>query len=366
MCKGGFHMKVIMAYEELKEAAEIVRDTVGTDSIGHEGLRIYASKKTNRVKFTTTDGHYFTEHWISANVEEQGTMVVKAKKFLDYVKKLDVDKVTLKTKPNGTLEFKTKRGKPSFVSYSPDTFQTPSKFTSTFSIDLAGRVYKDLIHGVAFAADQDKNPTRPILQGIHISSNGKMLELATTNGLTVAHIRKKVKSKEMDVVLGRKSLVNSTKVIKDDDKVTLQGDDNNRFVLKVGDTTYYMPTLVGTFPNVKSILPGVDFPLEFIAEKDEFLGILGRASSMLNGKGILHFEAGKVTLSGQTEENDFSEYITTNLQGSASDIKVDVKKMTEIVKNMDADLVSIGVREKQPITIRPEGKKSHTCILAIG
>lgn len=359
-------MKFDVAINDLNHALSIVKDTIGTDTVGHLGIRVYASKKSNKIKLTTTDGHYFTETWIPASVKETGKCVIHANKFVKYVNKLDAEKATFSLKPNGAIHMKSKRGQQTFNSFDESMFNTPPKLTTEFSFHIAGHVYKQLINSVAFATDNSKEPTRPILAGIHLSSDGKVLELTSTNGLTVAHHRKKLKSKPLDVVLGKKSLVNSAKLVGDDEKVTVQACGHNKFVIKVADTTYYLPSLAGNFPDVKSILPGREFALEFMADKDELLGVLDRASLMLDGKGILQFEKGKVTIAGQNQETEFAEYITTNLQGEASDVRVDMKKLAEIIKHIDADLIQVGIREKQPITLRPEGRISHTCILAVG
>jgi DNA polymerase III beta subunit len=359
-------MKFDVALPDLNNALDTIKDTLGKDAQGHEGIRIYASKKSNRIKLTTTDGSYFTEVWIPASVKASGKYVVKGKKFMGYAKKLDVDKVSLSIKDNGSIMMKSKRGQQTFQSFDEANFLSPPKLDSQFSFHIAGRVYKELINSVAFATDDAKSPSRPILAGIHIVSDGKKMELMTTNGNTVAHFRRKIKSKPLNVVLGKKSLVNSAKAVKDDERVTIQACDNNRFIIKIADISYYLPTLAGVFPNVRSILPKDDFDLQFTADKDEFLGILDRASLMLEGKGILHFEKGKVTLSGKSEDNDFSEYIMTKLQGDSDDIRVDIKQMAEIVKVIDSDMVHIGIRPQQPIVLRPEGKSAHTCILAVG
>lgn len=359
-------MKFDVAISDLKHALSVVKDTIGTDVVGHEGVRIYASKKSNKIKLTTTDGHYYTEIWVPASVKETGKCIIKAKKFIAYVNKLDADKATFSIKANGAIQMKSKRGQQSFQSFDESGFNTPPKLTSEFSFNIAGHVYKQLINSVAFATDDSKQPTRPILAGIHLTSDGTMIELTSTNGVSVAHHRRKLKSKPLDVVLGKKSLVNSARLVKDDEKVTIQVSKNNKFVVKIGEVTYYLPSLAGAFPDVKSILPGREFELEFAADKDELLGILDRASIMLDGKGILQFEKGKVTVTGKNEEHDFSEYITTKLQGESADVRVDVKRMAEIIKHIDADLIQIGIRDKQPITLRPEGKISHTCLLAVG
>ena len=361
-------MKVDVALDELKRGLQVIKDTIGTDSQGHEGIEIYASKKTNRIKLTTVDGSFSTEVWVPAGIKEPGKFVVKAKKFIAYISKLDVQTVMFSISKTGGLVLKTKpaRGQQTFISYEEDTFPSIPKLKAQFSFDMAGRVFKQLVNNVAFATDVGKDSARPYLQGIHFKSSGKMLEVIGTDGLTIAHYRRKLASNSFDVVLGKKSLVNCAKLIGDDEKVTMQACENNTFIVKTGGATYHLPTLAGNYPNIDRILPDKEFDLEFLADKDELLKLLDRATIMIESSGILQFETGKVTLSGKSQESNFSEFIKTRLQGEASEVSVNVKRMIDVVKHIDSDMIAIGVRDKQPLTLRPEASVAHTCILATG
>lgn len=361
-------MKVDVALDELKKALQVIKDTIGTDTQGHEGIKIYASKKTNRIKLTTTDGGFTTEVWIPAGVKEGGKFVVKAKKFIAYVSKLDVNTVLLSISKSGGLVLKTKpaRGQQTFISYEEVNFPATPKIESKFSFDMAGHVFKKLINNVAFAAEAVRESARPVLQGIHFKSDGKVLNLSSTDGFTIANYRRKIVSDPFDVVLGKKSLVNCAKVVSDDEKVTMQACEHNHFIVKTGLATYHLPTLSGNFPDTKKVLPGKEFDLQFLADKDELLRLLDRASIMIEDSGILQFETGKVTLTGNSQEGNFSEFIMTNLQGEASDVSVNVKRIINVVKHIDSDMITVGVRDKQPLTLRPESSVAHTCILATG
>jgi DNA polymerase III beta subunit len=355
-------MQFVVPLNDLKAAMNIVKETVGTDSQGHEGMRIYVGKK-GRVKLSTNDGHYATETWFNAKVKAPGKAVIKAKKFHQYISKLDVEEITVTLKDNGNVMVKSKRGQQTFNGFDESSFNTPPSADAKESITMSGRFYKQLIGGVAFAAGEDKN--RPILEGVNIVSNGKSIQVTTTNGVVVANYKKVMKAPKMDITVGRKSLVNAMKIVKDDEKITLQVHNDTRFVVKVGDTSFHIPMLAGKYPNMAAIFPKEEFPLEFIVEKDDFSRMLERAGAMLDSKGILQFEKGKVILTGETDDGNFNEYIMANLQGKANEIKVDIKLLTDIVKHIDSDSISVGVRDMKPLAIRPESKAKHTCLLTV-
>lgn len=355
-------MQFEVVLTDFRAALSIVKDTIGTDTFGHEGLRIFVNNK-GRVKITTNDGHYATETWLDASVKKTGKVVVKAKRLIQYISKLDVEKVTLSLQKNGNLIVKSKRGQQTFNALDESMFIQPPKVDVKETLTMSGRFYKQLIGGVAFAASEDKN--RPILEGINLTSDGTSIELTTTNGMIVANYKKKMKAPLMDLTIGKKSLVNAMRIVKDGEKITMQSSNDTRFIVKVGSTSFHLPTLAGNFPDLQSIIPSSDFPLEFTVEKDEFSRMLDRASTMLDSKGILQFEKGKVILTGEVEEGEFNEYIMANLQGKADDVKIDIKRLVDIVKNIDAENISIGVRDAKPLTIRPDSKANHTCLLTV-
>ncbi len=356
-------MQFSMRIEDLKRGLGMVKDTVGRGDHGSLGIRIYATAKTNKIKLTTTDGYNTTETWIHASVKKGGKGLIGAKKFLSYISKLDAEKGTFTLKENGSMMIKSKRGQQTFAGMDVDTFTIPKKSESKAKWSMAGRIFKQLVNGVSFAAGEIVN--MPILEGINILSDGKHLEMTTTNTQLIAHYKKRVNAPTLNITVPRKSIVNAAKYLKDDEKVSLELSNDTRFIIKVADTSYHMPLLEGKYPNLRDIIPTSDFPLEFVVEKSEILGVLDRAVSMLDTKGILQFEKGKVILSGKTEESDFSEYIMTKLQGKAKSIRVDLKNMLDIIKNIDADNIFVGVRERQPLTIRPDTKQAQTCLLTI-
>ncbi|MNP18849.1 DNA polymerase III subunit beta [compost metagenome] len=169
------------------------------------------------------------------------------------------------------------------------------------------------------------------------------------------------------MTVAKKSLVNAAKLARDDDKVTIQAE-AARLIVKHNDITYYIPVYSGNYPQVP--MPKKDFMTSFTLEKSEFLGVLERGASILEDggsiKGILQVEKGKVIVEGQTQRNDFHESITTEVEGKKAKVTIDLKRMTEILKNVDAEKIQIGIDTGKPVTIRPDGRTDHTCLLAVG
>lgn len=366
-------MKFKVALNEFRQALAIVIKTVGTDSHGHQGLKIYASKKTNRIKLTTTDGFNATEMWVDAAVSTAGKAVIGGDKLKKYIEKLDVEKMDISTKDNGSILLKTTRGQQTFVSYDANSFPVLPKFKASLSFDLSGKVYKEMINSVAFCTrKEEKGSPSDKLQGINMVSDGKVLSLYTTDGIRVAAYQKKLKSlssQEMDVILPKRALTISSQHVKDDERVAIQGMDG-RFIIKIGAAIYHAPILAGKFPSVGSIIKNKMTGTRFTADRIELLGLLERSAIILESKhglkGTLQIAKNRVTLKGQVEDSHFDEHITVNGDGNNLDVRFDIGHLRDIIKNVGSDTIRIDVQESKPIRIRPEDHGEQTCLLAIG
>lgn len=364
-------MKFAVELVQLNHGLSIVRDTIGNDTHGHKGIRIHASKKTNRIKLTTTDGHNSTEMWLDAtSVDKAGTVVVEAERFIRYLQKLDISEVTI-SEMTGKVQVKSKRGKPTFTLFDATGFPDLPKLEKTASIHLPGKMYKELVNGVAFSTRQeDRKNGLDRLMGIHVTSNGARLEMFASNGTMIAHAKKKMKTPVVDGILLKKSLVNSARLAKDDEQVTIQSCNDQLFMVKVRETTYYVPTIAGAFPDFGKVMPKKDsFDAEFTLDRDEILGSLERSLIVLASKeavrGTIQLETKGVTLTGESQEGSFAETLAAKITGKADKIKVDIKYLIDIIKNISADRIHFGITSGRPLSIRPAERNDHVCLLSI-
>lgn len=354
-------MKFHLDLPELVHALNVVKYAIGKGEKGHEGIRLYFGKN-GRVKLTTNNGDTIIEHWLTASkYSGTGKAVIKAQKFIQYISNLQVDTLTLEKTAAGAIVAKSKRGQQTFVSFSEDTFNLPVKYDQKDAFNLSGTVFKQIVGSVAFAAQKDNQ--RPILEGINLVSGKGVVEVTTTNGIMIANFKKKVAMPDMNITVYRESLEQAARFVADDQKVTLQLCDDSRFVIKSGDTTYHVPLLAGNYPSLSKIIPKT-FDFECVVDKEDFNSMLKRATAMLDTTAIMNLDAGKLTITGKTEDGEFNEFIMVDLQGASANIKLDMKRLHETVRNINSDNIIIGVREKKPIALRPDNKTRQICLVS--
>lgn len=353
--------------QELQYALSAISPTIGNETNGHLGIRIKSHSKKDRVKLSSTEGSFATEIWIDATVRTPLDFVVEGDRFARYIAKLDAKEASLIVEDD-TLTVKSKRGKPTFSACDPEKFPVMPKSDPDVSFSLAGKVFKNIVLGVAFATKPEKkNESQPLTEGIHIVSDGKKLILTAMNGFVIANYRKNIKTSEIDLTVAKKSMVNAARLVKDTDKVTVQAEDS-RLIVKHNDISYYIPVYVGEYPQIDVETDSFDTTL--LIDKGELLGVLDRGISMLEESGstkaTLDVVKGKMVIEGATQRTKFHETLDTTFSGAKASVRIDLKRTTEILRNMDADRILIGIDKGKPITIRPQTRTDHTCLLAIG
>jgi len=353
--------------QELQYAVSAIAPTIGNETNGHAGIRIKTHSKKDRIRLSSTEGNFATDIWIDGTVRKKLDFIVEGDRFAKYISKLDAKEATILLEDDALI-VKSKRGKPTFKAYSPQTFPDLPRINSTVSFHLAGKVFKKLVGSVAFATKPEKKGSeQPLMEGINILSDGNKLTFTTMNGFVIASCKKTVVTDEIELTVAKKSLVNAAKLARDDDKVTIQAE-ASRLIVKHNDITYYIPVYSGSFPHIP--MPKKDFMTSFSLDRLEILGVLERGSTILEEagviKGILQVEKGKVIVEGETQRNHFNESITTDVTGKKTKVTFDLKRLAEILRNVEADRIVVGINTGKPVTIRGEGRSDHTCLLAVG
>lgn len=354
-------MKFKVKVDEFQKALNEVKDTTGSEKTGNEGLRIFADAK-GRVRLTTNDGSYATDTWVKADVKVAGEIILMTKLFVQYFQRLDVAEANFELNTNLNLVVTTKRGKQTFNRLDADKFTMIIEEEPDSETDISGKTFKQMINGVAFATGESKE--RPVLEGIHLISNGKISEFITTDGSTIASIKKKISLPKGTVTMGKKTLTSIARSIRDDEKVTYLQFSKAMCGVRHNDTTHVFPTFVGTFPNVKIAIDKANPQSFAVVDRLELISLLERAVPLCQTFAFMKIEGSKVTIKGDNSFGSFNEFMFAGTEGEPAEIRFPLKDLINIAKNIQDDNVEIGIEKGKPITLRPDSKVKQVCLLA--
>lgn len=359
-------MKFKISIDEFKNALNEVKDTIGSEKLSREGLRLLADAK-GRVRLTTNDGSYATDTWVDADVETGGETIIVAKIFYQYFSKLEGKEVEISMPDGDRIMVKTKRGKQIFMSLADEKFGGVTELEPTDVIDVSGRTFKQLVNGVSFATDS-KSKTQAQLEGIHLISNGKITEFVATNHLTIASVKKKLAMPKLSIIIGAKSLTRIARTVRDDEKLSLLVYERGVSAIQYNDTIHFSPLFEGSFPDVSRVLKPLseESPNRTFATVDryEFIALLERASYLSEATAYMKIDGMKLSIKGNNPYGNFDEFMFASTEGVGKEAKFHVKALTDIARNIQDDTIEIGIEEGKPITLRPDSKLKQVCLLA--
>lgn len=163
---------------------------------------------------------------------------------------------------NGTCEY-------SLQVLSASEFPTTPKIGEGTSIKIKGELLKSMVSKVIGSVAVDS--TRPLLTGVHLELENKVLNLVALDGFRVAHAFENIGVEgKIKVTLPAKSISDLAKIVGAGDDILLSFTDRH-LLAEVGTTTIVTRMLEGDYINYKSLFPAKkDIKTHFKACGEEF------------------------------------------------------------------------------------------------
>lgn len=211
------------------------------------------------------------------NIDQPGSIVLPARFFIDIVKQLPAQAMTLEM----TTGFQTKitSGSASFTINGLDanTYPNLPEIEATNSVTLSAETLREIISETVIAVSNQES--RPILTGVHFSlSNNEFLAVATDSHRLA---QRKVALEDTlaataDVIIPGKSLNELAKMLENVETVEMRIAENQVLFI-LGKTLFYSRLLEGNYPDTTRLIPKEsDTTVTFNAT--ELLSAINRAS----------------------------------------------------------------------------------------
>lgn len=287
------------------------------------GVMLTASGDT--LGLSATDTELALQSSISANVDQEGTLLLPARLLLDIVRVADGDTVTIEAASDqGVVKVTSQRASFSVRTLPAADFPKLPATTGETAVQLDAGALAATIERVAKAASRDE--TRPVLTGILVSLEGGTLRMVATDSYRLSVKESAVPGMDgsaFEANVPARALQELGRVVAETqpETVTIVTKDN-QVVFESGRVTLSSRLIDGQFPNYRQLLPE-SYDHDVVVEKSELLGVVRRVSLMAqrNAPLRLRFEQGTVTLSAQTPDvGEASESVPVNYEGDELEI----------------------------------------------
>ena len=313
--------------------------------------------ESSNVEFSSTDHELSLVELIPAEIKDQGSVCVNAKKVFDIVKELQDEDVHIRSTEQlwiyitcGSSELRL----PSVeVGLYPQTVLETLPESMTISVDDL----KTCIDMTLFAAIT--NESRRNLMGVCLSSIGnKQTRWLSTDGHRLAQIIKSVDSlnisEEQEVIIPRKALTEVRRAADLFGKTVTVTFDSRVLQFSGGQISFKTRLIEGKFPNCDPIIPK-DNNLEIKVNRESFINSLRIVSSISSEKlrpVKLMISTGVLRL--ESEKADYGEVIDeieSDYQGDAFQIGFNSRYLLDVLVVIESEDVILECKNSMSPTI---------------
>lgn len=367
-------MKFVVKKEDLYNGIKIVERATSMKALQPVLMNILIETiDKGTIKLVATDLDYTVIAEVDAQVEEDGKITLPSKTLNEIVSKLGDKLISFEmNEGETTVNITCQNSKFDIIGISATEF--PPEFSNVNiseneGFDVEIRPFVKAVKQAGFAAASYE--TSNLLSGIVCDISSNVMEIASTDGNRLARVRETIDNKDnhsKQLIIPSKTLNEFIKMSSfiDEDSVKIYTEDT-KIIIKSEKTLTISRLLSGQFPKYNQLIPQ-ESPKEALVSVPQMISALERVSIMVNEKTSivkLEFSHNNLKLtadtpdSGKSEENLDIEYT-----GEELTIAFNYKYVLEALKNIDSDIVKIGLNTPLSATMfRPNSEEDYVCLI---
>lgn len=264
-------MKISLLTVNIQDKLSFVNHAVSLKSQIPILLNILLETQEGKLKIKSTDLEIGIEVFVPATIEEEGSITLPAKTFIELINSIPDETITLETTED-TLIVKSKKTKSVFQTIKSDEYPNLYKEKGEKIALLDEDEVKSDFSSIIFASATDT--TRPALSGIMVKSEEAGFLLVATDGyrLSLKHHKTNNKKVEPNTFIVPARVFRELMAVKEESKNidVFVSPESSQIIFSQGETLLVGRLIEGTFPNYEKIIPS-DFSSQVMFDREEML-----------------------------------------------------------------------------------------------
>ena len=358
-------MKFVIKKEDFYNGIKIVERATSAKALQPVLMNILIETiGTSAIRLVATDLDLTVVADVDAQVEEEGKITLPSKTLNEIVSKLSDKLITFEmTEGETSVNITCQNSKFDIIGISAAEF--PQEISNVnleedegFEIEI--RPFAKAVRKAGFAAASYESSN--LLSGIVCNISANIMEIASTDGNRLARVRETIDNR---VGLARQLIIPS-KTLNEFIKMSSFIDEES-VKIYTEKTITISRLLEGQFPQYNKLIPN-ESPKEALVNVAQMTSALERVSIMVNEKTSivkLDFSYNTLKLTADTPDSGKSEEsIDINYQGEDLSIAFNYKYVLEALKNIDSNIVKIGLNTPLSATMfKPTSEEDYVCLI---
>ncbi len=364
-------MKFTILQENLARALSIVSRAVAPRSTLPVLANILLTTDNGRLRLSATNLEQGITCWVSAQVEEEGSITIPAKTLCDLVNTLN-DRINATLDPKtATLKLVSGNSKTNIKGIDAAEFPPMPKPDLAGGLAIKGTDLKEAIKQVAFAASSDES--RPILTGIHLTGSENALTFEAADGFRLSQrtltLDQPVQA-AFNIIVPAKAMLELASILGTDHVlVTISA---GTIIFHTEEVELASQIIEGTYPDLTPIIPKVchtrvALSVQALQVATRQAEIFAREASYI---AKLHATpangtAAKLEMSGQSPETgQMQTALEVSIEGQEQELALNVRYLAQVLSVMKTPNVALEITAPtSPITLRPVGEDNFLHII---
>ena len=371
-------MKVSVLQENLAKGLGIVGRAVPTRPTMQVLGNVLLESEEGRLKLAATNLELGITAWIGAKIEEDGSITIPARTFIDLVNTLSRERVDLDLNVRSqTLRVHCGATNSNIKGIDSNEFPLIPQAGDDPGISIPGVELREMIMQTVFASATDDN--RPILTGVYTHISGEKMIMAAADGyrLSVRTTALEIGAPQpIEMIIPARTLSELARIISEEDDEVLVSipRGRNQVIFHLKNVDVASTLLDGKFPDYDAIIPK-SFSTSTTAYTADLLTACKRADIFArdvnnNAKVIVTpgdspSAPGLVRLNAaSTERGDADAVVDATVEGDNQEISFNVRYLIDVlnvIKEEQVVLQSNG--PTAPGVIRPFGRDDFTHVI---
>lgn len=313
----------------------------------------------DELKLTTNDMSLGIETSFSANIEEEGIILVNAKMISEIIRKLPDNDVYFESDDNENILLFCGKAKFNLSGKNHEEFPMLPEIEKENKIVISQFTLKEMIRQTIFSISNNEN--NKILTGELFEINGDEFKIASLDlhRVSIRKMQLKESYDDLKVVIPGKTLIEVSKILTGgiDDEVEIYFT-KNHVLFELGRTIIISRLIEGNFYNINQMLTN-DYETKVTVNKRELLDCIDRATLLLreaeNKPVIMNIKNDEIKMEMNTKIGSMDENISIEKQGKDLRIAFDPKFLIDVLRVIDEEEVNLYLfNAKAPCFIRDD------------
>lgn len=362
-------MKFTITREQFQEGLQAVAASVPTKTTLPVLSNILVEATRDGVRLSGTDLDIAVSTVVPAQVDQEGSITVPARKLSEIVRELPNASIRLTASGEQRVTIECGRSKFKLLGLPKDEFPAfPAiKFDGGWKA-TAGNLQKLVTH-VAFAASTEES--RPILNGVLWELRPDRMRMVATNGHRLARMDVPTVTPggtQADLIVPPKALEQIRKLFNADDEIDVARNENH-LGFRSATTQVYTRLIEGPYPNYEQVIPRENDKV-MTSDKGALTAAIRRMSIVASDQTHrirMAYANGSCKLSVQTPDlGEAQEEMTVTYDGDALEIGFNAAYLLEVLKYIPTDEVRMTFKApERAATVEPVGWDDPASFLAL-